>query len=94
MEAKQRTLEEAIEHAENITKNNTYPFITKVNFLGGELEVIRPGISKREYYAGLAMQALIGKRNVDNTKDMILLADESIRMADALIIMLAGNLEK
>ena len=43
------------------------------------------GLSKREYFAGLAMQAMASKENYDIDYDFIRTARKSIKLADALL---------
>jgi hypothetical protein len=43
------------------------------------------GLTKREYFAGLAMQAMASKENYDIDYDFIRTARISIKLADALL---------
>ena len=43
------------------------------------------GLTKREYFAGLAMQAIVSKENYDIDYDYIRTARKSIKLADALL---------
>ena len=43
------------------------------------------GLTKREYFAGLAMQAMVSKENYDIDYDFIRTARKSIKLADALL---------
>ena len=43
------------------------------------------GLTKREYFAGLAMQAIASKENYDIDYDFIRTARKSIKLADALL---------
>ncbi len=43
------------------------------------------GLSKREYFAGLAMQAMASKENYDIDYDFIRTTRKSIKLADALL---------
>jgi hypothetical protein len=43
------------------------------------------GLTKREYFAGLAMQAMASKENYDIDYDFIRTARKSIKLADALL---------
>ena len=43
------------------------------------------GLTKREYFAGLAMQAIVSKENYDIDYDFIRTARKSIKLADALL---------
>ena len=43
------------------------------------------GLTKREYFAGLAMQAISSKENYDIDYDFIRTARKSIKLADSLL---------
>jgi len=43
------------------------------------------GLTKREYFAGLAMQAMVSKENYDIDYDFIRTARISIKLADSLL---------
>jgi hypothetical protein len=43
------------------------------------------GLTKREYFAGLAMQAIASKKNYDIDYDFIRTAKMSIKLSDALL---------
>jgi hypothetical protein len=43
------------------------------------------GLTKREYFAGLAMQAIASKENYDIDYDFIRTARKSIKLADSLL---------
>jgi hypothetical protein len=43
------------------------------------------GLTKREYFAGLAMQAIASKENYDIDYDFIRTARKSIKLADTLL---------
>jgi hypothetical protein len=43
------------------------------------------GLTKREYFAGLAMQAIASKENYDIDYDFIRTARKSIKLADELL---------
>ena len=47
------------------------------------------GLSKREYFAGLAMQGLVVERFVNDAMDRSKVAKFSVKMADALLEELA-----
>lgn len=55
------------------------------------MENTLPGLTKREYFAGLAMQALISNSSIvpriqpDNGKDLQLLSTASVSIADELL---------
>lgn len=59
-----------------------------VNFVEGDNW---SGISKREYFAGLAMQGLVVERFVNDAMDRSKVAKWSVEMADALLEELAKN---
>jgi hypothetical protein len=46
---------------------------------------LQTGLTKREYFAGLAMQAIASKENYDIDYDFIRTARKSIKLADALL---------
>jgi hypothetical protein len=43
------------------------------------------GLTKREHFAGLVMQSIIGKHVPESQSDLSLTADLSLRCADALL---------
>jgi len=67
---------------------------TKSKLLGEELtnalylptsNHIHKGITKREHFAGLAMQGYVVERHAQSDEDIERLAEWSVRMADALL---------
>ena len=61
------------------------------------MENTLPGLTKREYFAGLAMQALISNSSIvpriqpDNGKDLQLLSMASVSIADELLNQLQND---
>lgn len=61
------------------------------------MENTLPGLTKREYFAGLAMQALISNSSIvpriqpDNGKDLQLLSTASVSIADELLEQLEND---
>ena len=54
----------------------------------GSSHVEEKGLTKREYFAAMAMQGIIGKINVHEYKDM---AEYAINAADALLAKLSNG---
>ena len=54
----------------------------------GSSHVEEKGLTKREYFAGLAMQGIIGKINVHEYKDI---AEYAVNAADALLAKLSNG---
>lgn len=52
---------------------------------GGEIESVSPGLSKREYFAGLAMQSLIREWQDRGNCHEKQVAEQSVKCADALL---------
>jgi hypothetical protein len=54
----------------------------------GSSHVEEKGLTKREYFAAMAMQGIIGKINVHEYKDM---AEYAVNAADALLAKLSNG---
>jgi hypothetical protein len=54
----------------------------------GSSHVEEKGLTKREYFAAMAMQGIIGKINVHEYKDM---AEYAVNAADALLAKLSNE---
>ena len=60
---------------------STYTDINGITYL----DVESKGITKREHFAGLAMQGLLSSVRLDELVNYNLLISNSVRMADALL---------
>ena len=59
------------------------------NDYAGQIKVCSEGLTKREYFAGLAMQELIAAYAVNVVEDSVRIANEAVFYADALLEELA-----
>lgn len=92
-----RTEKEAHELANLISSKNAFPFIFKVTYGvngkdEGYVEAIRSGLTKREYFAGLAMQGLLSDIRNRETRENLALSDKMI--AEYAVIMADNLLEE
>jgi hypothetical protein len=62
-------------------KQNVYPITIEDN---GNYSITHLGITKREYFAGLAMQSFLSTGKGSNAEDWV-------RLADALLVELEKN---
>lgn len=70
-------------NAEQNSKLSAFPFVET-----NETSCVSNGLSKREYFAGLAMQGLLSAENV-NDFDSQILTKASVRIADELLKQLS-----
>jgi len=63
----------------------TFPFSVGANF--------NPGLTKREYFAGLAMQGMLASGKLYTTLDYDTLGEKAVKFADNLLSQLEDNNE-
>jgi len=72
-------------------KENIYPITIEDN---GNPSVTYLGLTKREYFAGLAMQGICVEKYVKRDDDREVIAKWSVEMADALLAELEKTKEE
>lgn len=65
-------------------ENSAFPLSINYFINGVEKMAVSPGLSKREYFAGLAMQSLLTQQNLDK-QSTGLIPEASVIIADLLI---------
>lgn len=86
-QAKEDIMRSLVESASQIPSDNAFPMSLKMEYTEERPAVIayRKGLTKREYYAGLAMSSMAARLTKLNAPDVDFVAHEAVRMADALL---------
>lgn len=84
---KEEIMQSLVESAAQIPSDGAFPMSVKLEYSEDKQAAIayRKGLTKREYYASLAMSSMAARLTKLNAPDVDFIAHESVRMADALI---------